>query len=83
MKYKLAIFDMDGTILDTLEDLMDSVNFALRSQGLPERSYEEVKSFVGNGIGKLIARAVPEGTSDDTRQEVHKAFTDHYKVHCA
>ena len=50
MNYKLAIFDMDGTILNTLEDLKNSTNYALRAHQLPERSMDEVKSFVGNGI---------------------------------
>ena len=54
---KLAVFDMDGTILDTLEDLQDSLNFALAKMGYPLRTYEEVRSFVGNGIRKLIERA--------------------------
>lgn len=81
--YKLAIFDMDGTILDTLEDLKDSVNYALCECGYPERSYDEVRSFVGNGIRKLIERAVPNGTSLENIDKVHNAFTEHYKLHCA
>ena len=62
MKYKAVIFDLDGTLLDTLEDLRDAVNTALRSQNLPERSLEEVQDFVGNGIVKLMERAVPGGS---------------------
>lgn len=81
--YKLAIFDMDGTILDTLEDLKDSVNYALCECGYPERTYDEVRSFVGNGIRKLIERAVPDGTSLENIDNVHNAFTDYYKLHCA
>ena len=54
MKYKVAIFDMDGTILDTLEDLKDSVNYCLNEFGYPQRTIAEVKSFVGNGIHKLL-----------------------------
>ena len=53
---------MDGTILDTLRDLADSVNWALRECGLPERSYAEIRRFLGNGIFNLIRRSVPEGT---------------------
>lgn len=64
MKYKLAVFDMDGTILNTLEDLADSTNYALRKHGLPERTLEEVRTFVGNGIGKLIERAIPQGSGE-------------------
>lgn len=81
--YKLAVFDMDGTILDTLEDLKDSVNYALSECGYPQRTYDEVRSFVGNGIRKLIERAVPEGVSVSDIDRVHEVFTGHYKVHCA
>ncbi len=58
MKYKLAIFDMDGTILDTLEDLTDSVNYALDYHGLPVRKIEDIRMFLGNGIRNLAERAV-------------------------
>lgn len=81
--YKLAVFDMDGTILDTLEDLKDSTNFALKKCGYPTRSYDEVRRFVGNGIRKLIERAVPEGLTVEQIDRVHEVFTEHYKVHCA
>lgn len=81
--YKLAVFDMDGTILDTLEDLKDSTNFALQKCGYPTRTYDEVRRFVGNGIRKLIERAVPEGLSVEEIDRVHEVFTEHYKVHCA
>ena len=63
-KYKMLIFDMDGTILYTLEDLKNTTNYALSEHGFPERTLEEVRQFVGNGIHKLIERAVPAGTSD-------------------
>ena len=62
MKYTLAIFDLDGTILNTLEDLTDSLNVALEKSGYPKRSIEEVRRFVGNGIWKLMERGVPSGT---------------------
>ncbi|MGN0552831.1 MAG: HAD family hydrolase [Oscillospiraceae bacterium] len=81
--YKLAVFDMDGTILDTLEDLKDSVNYALAECGYPQRTYDEVRSFVGNGIRKLIERSVPAGTSVSDMDRVHEVFTGHYKIHCA
>lgn len=81
--YKLAVFDMDGTILDTLEDLKDSTNFALEKCGYPVRTYDEVRRFVGNGIRKLIERAVPEGLTVEQIDRVHEVFTEHYKVHCA
>ena len=83
MKYKLAIFDMDGTILDTLEDLKDSVNYSLNKFGYPQRTLSEVKSFVGNGIHKLIERAVPAGTSEEKIEEVFETMKAYYKDHCA
>lgn len=83
MKYKLAIFDMDGTILNTLEDLTDSVNASLEQYGLPKRTEEEVCSFVGNGIHKLIERAVPAQTSEERIEEVYHTFAAYYKLHCA
>ena len=58
--YKLAVFDLDGTILDTLEDLTSAVKFALENNGLPTRSREEVRSFIGNGIVNLMRRAAGE-----------------------
>lgn len=63
-KYDTVIFDLDGTLLNTLDDLMDSVNFALKMNGFPFRTYEEVRSFVGNGVENLIKLCVPEGTND-------------------
>lgn len=83
MKYKCVIFDLDGTILNTLEDLTDSLNYALRQEGYPERTISEVRSFVGNGIRKLIERGVPIETEEAMIQKVHSDFTEHYKVHCA
>lgn len=80
---KLYIFDLDGTILDTLDDLHDSVNYALASVGFPNRSLDEVRSFVGNGILKLIQRAVPEGTNDTDVDKVYAVFKDYYRQHCA
>lgn len=83
MKYQLVIFDLDGTILNTLEDLTDSVNFALRKCGLPEHSIENVRQFVGNGIRKLMERAVPSGSDVQMIDKVHETFTAYYKEHCA
>ncbi|MBR1529027.1 MAG: HAD family hydrolase [Oscillospiraceae bacterium] len=83
MQYQVFIFDLDGTILNTLEDLYLSVNAALKQSGFPERSLEEVRQFVGNGIRKLIERAVPFGTLETQISQVHQDFTEHYKIHCA
>ena len=82
MKYELAVFDMDGTILDTLEDLKNSLNFALRENGFPERTTDEVRRFVGNGVRKLIDRAAPENTDKETKDKIFDTFNGHYKVHC-
>ncbi len=81
MAYKAAIFDMDGTILNTLQDLQNATNYALREHNFPERTYEEVRNFVGNGVQKLIERALPEGSSDETVQTVLTSFKTYYKVH--
>lgn len=83
MKYKLAIFDLDGTILDTLEDLADSVNYALDSEGLGARSIDEIRRFVGNGIRRLIERAVPQRSTTDVTDRVFDTFKRYYKDHCA
>ena len=83
MQCRLAIFDLDGTLLDTLEDLKQSTNFALRTLGYPERTLEEVRRFVGNGIRLLIERSAPEGASKDDVDALHQCFTAHYEQHCA
>lgn len=83
MRYKLAIFDLDGTILDTLADLAGSLNYALAAMSMPERSLGEVRSFVGNGVRKLVARSVPAGTSEALAEQVYGCFGEHYKCHCA
>ncbi len=79
---KLVIFDLDGTLLYTLEDLHTSTNFALESEGLPGRSLDEVRRFVGNGIRKLIERAVPQGTAPELTDRVFAAFVRHYEANC-
>lgn len=83
MKYKLVIFDLDGTILDTLDDLADSLNFALSSVGYPVRSSDEVRRMVGNGIRRLIERALPQECPTDLTDRVFDAFKRYYKDHCA
>lgn len=83
MKYKLVVFDMDGTILNTIDDLADTLNYSLGQFNMPKRSLKEVKSFVGNGIGKLIERAVPEGTTEEKCKEIFDVFAAYYKDHCA
>ncbi len=83
MKCKALIFDLDGTILDTLGDLRDSVNYALAECGLPIRSTEEIRAFVGNGIRILIERAVPENTPADVTDKCFGFFKSYYKDHSA
>lgn len=83
MKYKAVIFDMDGTILNTLEDLKNATNYSLRQFGMPERSLEEVRMFVGNGIRKLVERAVPAGTSEEKIALVLDVFLKYYEIHSA
>lgn len=80
--YDLIIFDMDGTILDTLEDLQDSLNYALKQMNYPERSYQEVRSFVGNGLANLVRLAVPKDTNEELQQEVLTILKSYYSVHC-
>lgn len=81
--YELAIFDLDGTILDTLQDLADSVNHALISNSLKARSIDEIRSFVGNGIRKLIERSVPSDSSTKVIDKVYKDFCSYYMKHCS
>ncbi len=76
------IWDLDGTLLDTLEDLTDAVNYALACFGCPGRSIEEVRSFVGNGAGLLIRRALPGQEGDPDWQEVFACFKSYYDAHC-
>jgi len=83
MKYKLAVFDLDGTILNTLDDLADSLNHCLSVFKMPERTIDEVRRFVGNGIRKLIERAVPENSSDDDINMVYNEFIKYYGEHCS
>ena len=81
--YQLAIFDLDGTLLDTLADLRQGINYALGTQGFSPRSMAEVRAFVGNGIWKLVERAVPAGTSEAQMDAVYEAFNPYYAKHCA
>lgn len=83
MKYCLAIFDLDGTLLDTLEDLADSTNYVLSLHDYPVRTLEEVRRFVGNGIRRLIEQAVPEGVGAEVVDTLFAEFIPYYKEHCA
>lgn len=81
MSKKAVVFDLDGTLLNTLDDLADSTNFALSCLGFPERSIEEIRRFVGNGNVKLIERSVPDGTDKEQLNACYNAFIKHYKEH--
>lgn len=82
MKYKAVIFDLDGTLLDTIYDLYSSANYALTINNMPERSLDEVRRFVGNGVRLLIERAVPGGADNPLFDKVFQDFKKHYGVHC-
>ena len=76
------IWDLDGTLMDSLTDLMNSTNYALSQCGMPKRSYDEVRQFVGNGVHKLIERAVGDNCSADDVERCFAVFKQHYMVHC-
>ncbi len=78
---KAVIFDLDGTLLNTLSDLAASTNFALRCCGYPERTVDEVRSFIGNGVIMLMHRSVPKGTSEADEKACFEKFRSHYLEH--
>lgn len=78
MKYDTIIFDLDGTLLNTLDDLRDSLNIALISHGHQPRTLEEVRTFIGNGVGKLVERALPIHSSKKEIEQCLASFADHY-----
>lgn len=82
MKISTVVFDLDGTLMDTLQDLAESTNYALGAYGFPQHSIEAIRSFVGNGVRKLIERAVPQGTENPLFEEVFRTFKEHYVAHC-
>ena len=79
--YSVYIFDLDGTLLNTLGDLAASCNYALRVHQMPERSIDEVRRFVGNGVRKLMQRAVPDGEDNPLFEETLASFRQHYLEH--
>lgn len=83
MTYQAAIFDLDGTLLDTLEDLWGSVNHTLRAHDMPERSRDDVRAFLGNGMRTLMHLSVPAGTSPEVEARLLAEFKEHYAVHSA
>ena len=85
--YKTIIFDLDGTLLDTLQDLGDAVNFALRQNGLPVHGLDEYRQMVGHGVRNLVAMAIPEGKREDEAfvdkclSEFREFYTEHIHDH--
>ena len=79
--FKTYIFDLDGTLLSTLNDLASSTNYALRWAGMPERTIEEVRMLVGNGVKLLMERAIPEGVDNPKFEETYAKFREHYMEH--
>ena len=81
MKYSTYIFDLDGTLLDTLADLAAAVNYALRQHGMPEHTIDDVRRFVGNGVRKLMERAIPDGEKNPDFEATFATFREYYMHH--
>lgn len=81
MKYTTVIYDLDGTLLNTLDDLAAAVNHALAQGAFPLRTVDEVRRFVGNGMERLIRLALPEGASDDVFHLTLARFKEYYALH--
>jgi phosphoglycolate phosphatase len=79
---RAVVFDLDGTLLDTLVDLTEAVNYALRKQQMPERTMDEVRRFVGNGVEKLMIRAIAGGKGNPKFDETFALFKEYYGIHC-
>ena len=80
-QYSTYIFDLDGTLISSLEDLAASTNYALRTHGMPEHTVEEVRMFVGNGVKKLMERAIPGGLDNPKFDDTYHTFRQHYMEH--
>ena len=81
-KINTVVFDMDGTVLNTIDDLATSVNYAMEKFGFPQRTVEDYRRAVGNGIRRAIELTVPEGTSQEVIDEMVPVFKEHYDEHC-
>lgn len=80
-EYNTYVFDLDGTLLNTINDLAVSTNYALRTHGMPEHSVDDVRRFVGNGVKKLMERAIPGGLDNPQFEETYATFRKHYLQH--
>lgn len=78
---KHCIFDLDGTLLDTLADLANAVNYALRLNSMPEHTVDEIRFMVGNGVRKLLQRAVPQGEENPLFEKAFADFRTYYAAH--
>ena len=81
MNYTTILFDLDGTLLNTLVDLKNSVNYALEQFGYPLQSLENIRNFVGDGVAMLVHRSVPAGTPADKEASCLAVFKEHYMIH--
>lgn len=81
MRYDTILFDLDGTLLYTLEDLTDSINYMLDKYGFPTHSIDDIRRFVGNGLRMLVVRALPMGEDYEHFDEFFKEFVDYYNTH--
>lgn len=79
---KAVVFDLDGTLLDTIPDIAGALNRALASQGLPTHSVEQCKTFIGGGIREAVRKAVPAGTGDEVQEDVLACYESDYRFHC-
>lgn len=80
-KYSTVIWDLDGTLLNTLEDLMNAVNFAMSSLGYPQRTLDEIRRFVGNGVKKLMELSIPRGLENEDYDKAYELFASYYSEH--
>ena len=76
------LFDLDGTLLNTLEDLTDATNHTLREFGFPGRTIEQVRRSIGNGAANQLRRSAPEGTSEETVESMLAVYKPYYTAHC-
>lgn len=81
MKFDLVIFDMDGTTLNTIDDIAQGLNFTLREAGFPERNPEQVRHSIGGGVGNLVRKSLPESVSHEVFQNILQNFKVYYNNH--
>lgn len=81
-KYDTVIFDLDGTLLNTIEDLTDGVNYVMEQYGFPQWKICDIRNFVGNGIRNLMIKATPDGEENPKFEEIFKNFKEYYTEHC-